>query len=109
MPKNITHKLMSRTISKLLTDGYPTIEQTASRLDTSVRSLQRRLHDLGYTYSEIVEEVRCGQACRLLRDANVTVSKAAALLGYRDPSSFSRAFVRWMHMAPRTYRRRYME
>lgn len=107
--KQISYKILSRTISKLLADGYPTIDQTAERLSISVRSLQRRLHDLGYNYSEIVEDVRCSQACQLLRNSEVSVSRTAVLLGYRDPSSFSRAFVRWMQMPPRTYRRRYLE
>ena len=109
MTKPISYMVLFNTISELLTDGYPTIEQTVDRLGVSVPSLQRSLHELGFTYSEVVEDIRLGQACLLLRNPDISVGKAAALLAYKDSSSFSRAFGRWMNVPPQAYRRRYQE
>jgi AraC-like DNA-binding protein len=53
-------------IRELLPVGHPTIDRAAQRLGTSVRTLQRRLHNAGLSYSELLDEVRCDAACRLL-------------------------------------------
>ena len=107
--ESIDNVVLARTVSNMLPSGYPKIEQVAIQLGISVRSLQRRLHTLGITYSGIVEEVRCDEACRLLQKPETTVIKVSKLLGYKDPSSFSRAFMRWKKMGPLCYRERHKQ
>jgi len=93
-------------IRKRLAVRYPTIDDTAERLGISVRTLQRRLKAGGLSYSELVEQTRHELACRLLGRPDVNMAAVARVLGYNDPSSFSRAFRRWTGMSPRVYRHR---
>jgi AraC-like DNA-binding protein len=44
-------------------------------------------------------------ALRKLKTTRLPIGQVAKELGFRDPSSFSRAFQRWTGMSPRTYRR----
>ena len=93
-------------ITERLPVRYPTIGDTADRLGIPVRTLQRRLEESGLSYSELVAQTRHEIACRLLDEPRAKAAAVARALGYRDPSSFSRAFRRWTGMSPRAYRRR---
>ena len=98
-----------QAIEKLMASGHPTIERSARTLRISPRTLQRRLEQAGVTYGILVEEIRYRLARRRLRDRRVRIADVAAELGYRDASSFSRAFMRWSGMSPRAYRRTVLE
>lgn len=93
-------------IAKLLSTGHATIDHTARQLGMPVRTLQRRLRECGQSYSQLVDAVRCEQACRLLDEPGTCVTDVSKELGYTDPGSFSRAFRRWTGLSPRDYRRR---
>lgn len=71
----------------------PTLPTTAARLGVSRRSLQRKLETTGVTYSDLVDEVRYELAKSLLMATTFVVADIGASLRYRDPSSFSRAFL----------------
>jgi AraC-like DNA-binding protein len=94
-----------RTIEKLLPSGHPTIDRSAGLLQLSPRTLQRRLERVGVSYGRLLAEIRLAVAQRRLGDPHMRIADVSAELGYRDPSSFSRAFVRWTGMSPRAYRR----
>ena len=85
--------------------GYPTINGVAVAIGMPIRTLQRRLIDVGLTYSRVVEIRRQREACRKLSGTGQSIAHIAATLGYSDPSSFSRAFKRWSDMSPSDYRR----
>lgn len=104
MPTTVSVVAFRKLILELLPVGYPTIDQTARRFGIPVRTLQRRLHDTGCTYSELVDEVRFDAACRLLADPQARVAEVSVALGFTDPSNFSRAFARWTGLSPREYR-----
>ena len=87
-----------------LPEGYPSVEHVAELLRLPVRTLQRRLNEQGLTYSDLVEDLRYREACRLLKRTDKPVAAIATALGYRDPSHFSRAFRRWSGMRPSQYR-----
>lgn len=93
-----------RLIRRLLPTGHPTIERAADLMGIPIRTLQRRLHAAGFTFSQLVEEVRLEQACGLLTKADARMVDVAAALGYRDPSNFGRAFQRWTGLTPKQYR-----
>jgi len=93
-------------ITDLLPCGYPAISSAAARIGISVRTLQRKLAEAGVNYGELVEHIRFDQACLALQNPGVHLREISTRLGYRDPSSFSRAFARWAGMAPRQYRQR---
>ena len=88
-----------------MSNGYPAIERVAEHIGSSVRTLQRRLSEAGVTHTDLVEHARRDMALRKLKTTRLPIGQVAKELGFRDPSSFSRAFQRWTGMSPRTYRR----
>jgi len=91
-------------VLNLLPNGYPTLNEMSRRLGISSRTLQRRLAEAGLSYRGVIDQVRFRRACLGLSKGHVKVADLALELGYRDPSSFSRAFARWSGMAPGRYR-----
>lgn len=77
--------------------------EIAEKLALSPWTLQRRLGQLGLSYSALLDEVRQIDAIRLLTEANRDISEIAILLGYTETSAFSRAFRRWFGMSPRVW------
>jgi AraC-like DNA-binding protein len=94
------------TILALLPKGAPSIRRAAVAENVSVRTLQRRLAEALYTYSQLVEAVRCDRACHLIADPKVRMCDISKTLGFSDASCFTRAFRRWTEMEPRAYRHR---
>lgn len=95
---------LKNIVSELMRFGDTTLPSAASRLGTSPRSLQRHLVASGISYSELVDEVRYEIARSLLASTMLDVAEIGATLGYRDPSSFSRAFMRWSGTSPSSFR-----
>jgi AraC-like DNA-binding protein len=91
-------------IDSLLLGGYPPIEQVARLLCVSPRSLQRALSGADNSYSNMVDRCRRKAACESLEQTKKPIREIAKTLGYRDASSFSRAFRRWTGTMPRAYR-----
>jgi AraC-like DNA-binding protein len=87
-----------------LASGGCTIERCAARLDASPRTIQRRLTEQGYRFSEIVEEQRVEASKHALRETGDALSTIAFNLGYSDQSSFGRAFKRWTGLTPQAFR-----
>ena len=92
-------------VEALMPDGYPTIERVAEHIGSTARTLQRRLSEAGMTHTAVVEHARFDMALRKLKTMHLSIGQVAKELGFRDPSSFSRAFQRWTGMSPRAYRR----
>lgn len=83
----------------------PTLEQVAGEMHTTTRTLIRRLRKEQTSYKEITETLRREYAADLLRDARLTVADVAAVLGYREPANFGRAFRKWFGASPAAWRR----
>ncbi len=83
----------------------PTLRDMAEKLHLSVRTLNRRLRAASTTYQALLDDIRRQRARELLIERRQRVGDIAALLGYRDPASFGRAFKRWYGTAPGRYRR----
>jgi len=93
-----------QAIEALLLGGYPDVHLAAEACAMSVRTFQRRLAQTGTSYAELVEEVRCHLALRLLRDDAPSITEIALRLAYSDLANFSHAFRRWTGVSPRAYR-----
>ena len=93
-------------IAASLQRGDATLAGTAQALRISSRTLQRHLGDLGTTHRKVLAEVRLSTACRLLMEPESRLADIAKLVGYSNPSSFSRSFVRLMKIQPVIYRHR---
>lgn len=92
-------------IGKLLCSGAPKIEAVAKRLNSSSRSLQRRLSEEGYSFKSLVEETRQQLAESYIRSTSHTLTDIAFMLGYSEISAFTRAFRRWTGMTPLQFRK----
>jgi len=73
-------------------------------LDTTPRSLQRKIAEMGMTYRQVLDQTRCDYACQLLSQSELKISEVAKALGYEDAGSFTRAFERWMGLSPLHFR-----
>ena len=87
-----------------LTSGTPSLNQLATALGMSQRTLLRKLGEIPLTYQKLLDEVRHELARRYLDDPGKSVTEIAFLLGFSEQSAFTRAFGRWSGMSPSTYR-----
>ncbi|MEN8760925.1 MAG: AraC family transcriptional regulator [Thiogranum sp.] len=92
---------------ELLPDGQPTQHGIASTLNLSVRNLQRKLHSEGISFKHLLDETRKDLATQYIRDTNRRIGEITYLLGFSEPSNFTRAFRRWTGLSPNEYRQRY--
>ena len=95
---------LAECLKSYLSVGYPHINLAAQLLSCSVRTLQRRLHEEGTNYSEVVEEARRSSAMHALLKTDTSLPDLAAQLGYSEQSAFTRAFRRWTGTTPNRYR-----
>jgi AraC-like DNA-binding protein len=84
--------------------GALTLSSVARKLALSARTLQRRLHEEGGSFHQLVRETRSTRAQNYLRNRQLAICEIAYLLGFSQPSAFHRAFHRWTGMTPRTFR-----
>ncbi|MFV3402580.1 MULTISPECIES: AraC family transcriptional regulator [Pseudomonas] len=95
-----------RALTEQLTMGQPTaLEYLSERLRLSRRSLQNALEREGVSYSALLDEARLTQAHSLLHDSARSIKYIGATLGFRDPSSFHKACLRWFGVPPGEYRK----
>ncbi len=73
--------------------GEANLTAVASALSMAPRSLQRDLATSGTSYSRLLSQIRCVLARDYLGRSGTQVSEVARLLGFADPTAFSR-FVR---------------
>lgn len=88
-------------VAEQLKQGHiVTVDEVASVLHCTARSLQRYLKQEHTSFKAILEQERM-QRCQLLLDQHIPFSKIADLLGYSDQSALARAYKR-VHGAPMT-------
>jgi len=83
----------------------PSIEDVAKRLNTTSRTLHRKLKKEGMSYRGIVDKVRTNKAQAYLKNTELSILEISSLLSYNDSSNFSRAFSKWTGMSPKNYRK----
>jgi len=103
---NLISKVRSKLI-EYLPAGDCSKEKVARALNMSVRSLHKRLNELGTNYQETLDNTRQELAEQYMQQATMSVSEIGYLLGFSDCSNFSRAFKHWTGLAPSAYRQKY--
>ncbi|WP_375738498.1 AraC family transcriptional regulator [Pseudomonas boanensis] len=81
------------------------MEQLASELHMTSRTLRRRLEAEGTSFRGLLEEVRQTLAEELLASTGLSLEEIAERLGYGEVSNFLHAFKRWKGVTPGRYRR----
>jgi AraC-like DNA-binding protein len=87
-------------------DRPPRLKDIATLLNTSERTLKRRLHEEGVCFRDISATVRKAKAQALIDEGHLSMKEIAEELGFSDLSSFSQAYRRWAGVAPSFVRRR---
>ncbi len=80
-----------------------TNEQVAYALNMSERTMNRHLREQGYTFKDILKDVRMNLSKLYIKNNQFNVTEIAFQLGFADSSSFSRAFKRWTGTSPKVY------
>jgi AraC-like DNA-binding protein len=85
----------------VLHTGKANMNTIAGKLGLSRQTLFRRLKEEGTTFEKVLDELRHKLALHYLRGGKVSVNETAYLVGFSDPTAFSRAFKRWTGSSPR--------
>jgi AraC-like DNA-binding protein len=99
---------VERLILPVLHKGEVGMASAAARLGCSRDTLYRRLKAEGTSFEKVLDELRRRLALDYLAAGKVSVNETAYLVGFSDPSAFSRAFRRWTGTSPGAVRGRGM-
>jgi AraC-like DNA-binding protein len=88
----------------ILHTGEASMDTTAVKLGLSRQTLFRRLKAEGITFEKVLDELRHKLALHYLNGKKIPVNQTAYLVGFSEPSAFSRAFKRWTGSSPRMIR-----
>jgi len=88
---------------RTMPDGRLNTDAVARALGVSRRTLARRLQNASSPFRTLLDDELKARAARMIASRSISRSDMAEALGYRDPTSFSRACRRWF---PRKQKRR---
>jgi AraC-like DNA-binding protein len=83
-----------------MSDSPPQLKNIAALLNTSERTLKRRLQEEGACFRDISNAARKARAQTLIDEGRLSLTEIAQELGFSDLSSFSQAYKRWTGVAP---------
>jgi AraC-like DNA-binding protein len=86
-------------------DGFRSLQELASTLHMSPRTLKRRLSAEGISFSALLDRERREKALLLLRSPELTLEQITERVGYSTVPNFVRAFRRWTGKTPAAFRR----
>jgi AraC-like DNA-binding protein len=97
------HDIVARVQSEMLDQlpiGNISDDSVASALHMSVRTMHRKLVEADNNFRSLLVETRRNLAEMYIMDNSLTLTEISLLLGFSEPSSFSRAFKNWTGYAP---------
>ncbi|WP_079210542.1 helix-turn-helix transcriptional regulator [Brucella pituitosa] len=97
-------ELLKLMLPSYLDGGVPTLAEVAEMAGVSARTFQRKLANVDFVYSDILDAVRFERASNLLRESDSKIIDIAFASGYSDPAHFTRAFRRISGVTPRQFR-----
>jgi AraC-like DNA-binding protein len=100
---------LKRIIGESLEEGEVSLKQVAVRLGIKPRALRTRLTEAGTSFNQVLADYRCQLAKHLLARTNESIDQIVYLTGFSEPSTFYRAFRRWVDETPVEYRKRKRE
>ncbi|MES2517574.1 MAG: AraC family transcriptional regulator [Bacteroidota bacterium] len=104
-PTESLKERIKKEILQELKGEEPTLSNIAKNLGIGIRSIQLKLKDEGVTFQQLLDEIRKNLATKHLREAQLSTTDIAYLLGYSEPSVFFRSFKKWTGQTPTVYRK----
>ena len=95
---------VSDALAVALPSGKIGLCDVASGMGCSERTLRRHLASHGLSFSSLRDELRYKMANNYLQSTCYTLGDIATLLGFANPSAFSRSYRRWSGQTPREFR-----
>jgi AraC-like DNA-binding protein len=96
--------LTRRVIGDIVSSGRCNKTLIAGYMAMEPRTLQRRLAAQGYSFRQLIEEVRGAMVLQLIADSQKSFSEIAEMVGYSELSAFSRFFQRIYGKSPSEWR-----
>jgi len=87
----------------LLSKNSISIDAVCNELTMSRQTLYRKLKEEGYDYKTLCDDYKKSTALKLLQTESENITSISLRLGYKDTSSFYKAFKRWFGMSPKSY------
>jgi AraC-like DNA-binding protein len=100
--QDIVNRIRANLI-EVLPSGAPSQDKIADSLNMSTRSMQRRLQEHDTSFKQLLEDLRAELASSYLQDSGRNIGEVTYLLGFSEPSNFTRSFKRWTGMTPAEY------
>ena len=99
------HSFAARLLEQMLSqdNAFPVIEDLASELHVTPRTIHRRLRAEGTGFRALANEARITRAKNMMLREKRSITETAHLLGYQDSANFTRAFRRHTGVSPRDY------
>ncbi len=105
LAKNFGYTDTLRSVLKsYLSEGYPSARIAAELMNTSVRTLSRRLSTDGLTYGALIDGLRFKSAKEQLQKPGARIVDVAQSVGFDDQGDFTRMFRRIGGLTPREFR-----
>jgi len=105
MDKNPTFLTRLRAVLRsYLSEGYISQQIAAELMNTSARTLARRLSAFGLTYGTLIDEIRYTVAKEKLSAPNTRIGEVAQYVGFNDQADFTRMFKRVGGLGPKEFR-----
>ena len=93
-----------RAIEKVfLNRSAISIDAVCDELAMSRQTLYRKLKEEGADYKSLSDDYKKAEALKLLKIKSETIASISFRLGFKDTSSFYKAFKRWFESSPKAY------
>jgi len=101
-----TDQFFSQVIKQIFASQLlnPKVSRLATQLNSSSRTLQRRLKNYGSSFSELVQLCRIARGAELLLARSASVAEIGFITGFADQAHFSRVFKQAIGVTPSNYR-----
>jgi AraC-like DNA-binding protein len=83
--------------------AFPSLEDAATDLGMSGRTLRRKLAEDGTTYQQELDQVREKLSKEYFYRGGESITELSLMLGFADSSAFAKAFRRWTGLSPTEY------
>jgi len=100
MDRNDIVARVQSALMEQLPQGKVSDDSIASALHMTVRTMHRKLAGVNQNFRNLLVEMRRDLAEHYILDNSLTLTEISLLLGFSEPSSFSRAFKSWTGAAP---------